>query len=102
MLYVEYRAEVMVADMEEYHKLMAQFLKFVDKHGAETLGVWRTAVGDRQEIVILERYNNMGHFEEVRAKIEKEPGVKDLLTRLGRIRKVWSKLMTPVSYSPMQ
>ncbi|MBI2830786.1 MAG: NIPSNAP family protein [Chloroflexi bacterium] len=102
MLYVEYRVEVMIADMEEYHKLMGKFLKIVDKNGAETLGVWRTAVGDRQEIVILERYKNMGHFEEVRSNLEKEPGVKELLTRLGRIRKVWSKFMTPVSYSPMQ
>lgn len=102
MLYVQYNAEVMIADMEEYHKMMEQFLKLVEKHGAETLGVWRTAVGKREEITILERYKSMGHFEEVRSKIEQEKVAQELLPRLGRIRKVTSKFLSPVYYSPMK
>ena len=102
MLYVMYTAEVMIADMDEYHQMMSRFLTLVEKHGAETLGAWRTAVGKREEITILERYKSMGHFEEVRANIEKEPLAQEFLPKLGRIRTVTSKFLTPVYYSPMQ
>jgi len=102
MLYVMYTAEVMIGNMDEYHEMMAEFLTMVEKHGAETLGSWRTAVGKREEITILERYKNMGHFEEVRANIEKEPLAQELLPKLGRLRTVTSKFMTPTYYSPMQ
>lgn len=102
MLYVQYNAEVMIADMEQYHEMTSKFLKLVEKHGGETLGIWRTAVGKREEVTILERYNNMAHFEEVRTKLEQEPLIKELLPKLGRIRTISSKFMSPVYYSPMQ
>ena len=102
MLYVQYIAEVMIGNMDEYHQLMAKFLTLVEKYGAETLGAWRTAVGKREEITILERYKNMGHFEEIRAKIEQEPLAQELLPKLGHIRTVTSKFMTPTFYSLMQ
>jgi len=102
MLYVMYTADVMIGNMDEYHEMMAKFLTLVEKYGAETLGAWRTAVGKREEITILERYKSMGHFEEVRASMEKEPLAQELLPKLGRIRTVTSKFMTPTSYSPMQ
>ena len=102
MLYVQYNAEVMIGNMDEYHQLMVKFLTMVEKYGADALGAWRTAVGKREEVTTLERYRDMAHFEESRGKLEKDPQAQELLSGIRNIRTISSKFMTPASYSHMQ
>ena len=101
MLYVMYIADVKADKLNEYYDLMGKFRTQSEKHGVKYIGAWRTAVGKREEVTILEAYKNMGDFETVRAKIEEDPICRELILKLCQIRTVTSKFLTPVPFSPL-
>ena len=102
MIYAEYAANVQADKIEEYYKLMVEFMALAEKHGVKHIGSWRTAVGQREEVTILEAYKDMGDFGRIRKEIEADPACRENVAKLTRIRTVRSRLLQPTPYSPLQ
>ena len=102
MIYTEYLANVQADKLDEYNSLMEEFKVLAEKHGVIFIGAWRTAVGQREEITILEAYKDMADFERIRKEIVADPALRENVAKLTKIRTVRSRLLQPVSYSPLQ
>ena len=102
MLYVEYAANVQAGKIEEYYELTAKFMTLAEEHGVKHIGSWRTAVGQREEVTVLEAYKDYADFEKIRQAIVDDPRCREVIANQCKIRTVKSRLLQPTPYSPLQ
>ena len=84
---------------ENFEKIV---LPILSKHGQKLIGAWRTTVGVYDEVLHLYAFEGLAEMEKIRQNIWSDPKMADYMSGPSLVGLEVSKLMEPLSYSPMR
>lgn len=103
----------MIYELRTYRILpgkMAEFLEafgripapLFEKHGARLIGVWETEIGRSNEVTYILAFDDLGHRDRVWQAYRADPDRARYMAEGVRVDHLVSKILRPVSYSPLQ
>ena len=103
MVYLHVTMEVQRRKMPEWVPIFEKYaLPLYERHGQKLVGAWKTSIGVYDEVVNLYRYESLGDLEGIRREIRKDPDWLEYMNAPELLGYEVSKVIEPLSYSPMQ
>ena len=102
MIYEERRYNISPAKRGGFIELLGKTLvPLIVKHGAKLIGVWETAVGERNEVVVLWAFDDVSKRMECWDNFAKDEEFVKLIPSLP-VNSLTISILCPVGYSPLK
>jgi hypothetical protein len=104
MVYLHVTIQIQRGKLKEWTNIFEkEILPLLNKFGQKMAGAWNTTVGTYDEVTHLYVFENLAGFAKIRQALSQDPQVQECRQKIAAITGLEiSKLMEPLSYSPLR